>query len=206
MTQYATKAPRPAGDAAPPGAAADEPDEPSDPDRPDADPAAQAKAAAADAAGAFGEVTAYVGQYVSAWVDTLVATVRNAALWVALLAVVAILGVAALATAAVLLVVGLARLIGSLIHGTSQPWAGHLIVGGTVVLLATVGGYVLVKLLQSIFFRAAVRRYDRATMNQMMTTGHSAAERGADADGRPNPTRDPEFAKAMNGAREARDA
>jgi uncharacterized membrane protein len=140
----------------------------------------------ADPANAFGaiptyvrELGAYANHYVSAKLDAVKLSLRNAVILSVAGVLAGVLGAAVLATAVVLLLTGIAHGLGAAMGG--RNWLGELIVGAVVIaVFAAVVRYALGRLKAAVR-REMVRKYEAARQQQRSRFGHDVADEAAAA-------------------------
>lgn len=126
----------------------------------------------------FGELSAYIGQYINAKVGGVRASVRNLVIYAILGVLGLIAGGAMIVTAASIIVLGLAQMVGHFLG--DRIWAGNLIVGvlllGAVVLVTVMA----VKKMFNSSRQATVNSHERRLKQQRVTLGHDARQRSAE--------------------------
>jgi len=128
-----------------------------------------------DAFGKIGELRAYASQYVSAKLDLLKLSARNAAILTALAVVGLVAVLALIVIAIVMLLSGLAGAIAAGLGG--RAWAGNLIVGGGLILIFGVGAFVGLMILKKSWLKATVKKYETQQTQQRASFGHSSRDR-----------------------------
>jgi len=122
------------------------------------------------------ELKEYAGLYVTAKLDSLKLTVRNAVLYLALGIVGAIAGLGLLITAAALLLTGLAGGVAKMFDPV-QPWAGALIVGFVVLAGAFGGVFFVMKRMTGSSRKQTIQKYEDRKRDQRNRYGHDVQER-----------------------------
>jgi hypothetical protein len=128
----------------------------------------------------IGELKEYAAHYLSARVDALKLTVRNAVLWIAVGALALLAALSVIVTAIVILCVGLAQAIAAALGG--RVWAGNLIVGAVLIGGTVLGVWIGLKRLIAASRSRTMERYERKLRRERVELGHDAQERSSESE------------------------
>ncbi|HEX5244165.1 MAG TPA: hypothetical protein VFW23_12955 [Tepidisphaeraceae bacterium] len=142
-----------------------------DPPPRDGEPAEQFKFAV----NRLAELREYALYFVSAKLDGIKLSLRNAVIYAGLGIVGALAGGAVIAVAAALLVIGAAHGIGAALGG--HAWLGDLIIGVLVLAVVGIGAVMAVKWLTKSFHQQLVNKYQSRQQEQRRTYGHDVQQR-----------------------------
>ena len=123
----------------------------------------------------LGQLGEYFRHYLSARIDLLKLSLRNAAIYAALGLVGLIALMALVATLVVMLLGGLAELIAAGLGG--RMWAGNLIVSLGMFALIGIGAWLGLKMLRDSHFKQTKAKYELRHQQQREKFGDSAFER-----------------------------
>ena len=121
------------------------------------------------------ELREYALYYVTAKLDGLKLSLRNALIYAGLGVVGALAGGAIVAVAAALLLIGAAHGIGAALGGNA--WLGDLIIGVLVLAAVGIGAVMVLKGLTKSFHQQLVNKYQSRQQEQRRTYGHDVNQR-----------------------------
>lgn len=152
-----------------------QPDEPSEP-QPESN-GTKSKEALRQALNEVQELKQYASQYLSAQADRFRLSVRKVIV-AAVLGILALLvGISVVVVAVSLMLIGLSGAIATSLGG--RVWAGHLIVGGGVLLVLALGSWLGVRMFFASSRTSTIKRYESRIAHQRQSHGHDARERSA---------------------------
>jgi len=121
------------------------------------------------------ELKEYALYFVTAKLDGIKLSLRNAVIYAGLGIIGALAGGAVIAVAAALLVIGAAHGIGAALGG--HAWLGDLIIGVMVLAVVGIGAVMAVKWLTKSFHQQLVNKYQGRQQEQRRTYGHDVNQR-----------------------------
>ena len=121
------------------------------------------------------ELKEYALYFVSAKLDGIKLSLRNAVIYAGLGIIGALAGGAVIAVAAALLVIGAAHGIGAALGGNA--WLGDLIIGVLILAVVGIGAVMAVKWLTNSFHQQLVNKYRARQQEQRRTYGHDVQQR-----------------------------
>lgn len=121
------------------------------------------------------ELKEYALYFVTAKLDGIKLSLRNAVIYAGLGIIGALAGGAVIAVAAALLVIGAAHGIGAALGG--HAWLGDLIIGVFVLAVVGIGAVMAVKWLTKSFHQQLVNKYQSRQQEQRRTYGHDVQQR-----------------------------
>ena len=121
------------------------------------------------------ELKEYALYFVTAKLDGIKLSLRNAVIYAGLGIIGALAGGAVIAVAAALLVIGAAHGIGAALGG--HAWLGDLIIGIFVLAVVGIGAVMAVKWLTKSFHQQLVNKYQSRQQEQRRTYGHDVQQR-----------------------------
>lgn len=123
------------------------------------------------------ELRSHVSYFISAKLDGIVVSLRNAGIYTAIGVVGLIVAGGLLVTAAVLLLSGLAGAVSAMFD--ARAWVGELIVGLLVLALAAAGVWFGLSWLTKNSRTKTVNKYERKRNDQRASFGHDVHDRAA---------------------------
>ena len=130
----------------------------------------------------IGEYKEYAAYYLSARIDGLKSSLRNAGIFAALGLLLLITGCAILSTAVVLLLVGASLGLAHLLGTPPRYWLGALVVGAGVLLITALVIWLMVQKLKSSFRKSTVDKYEKRQQWQRGQFGRSVEQTAAQAE------------------------
>jgi hypothetical protein len=123
----------------------------------------------------LGELKEYIGYYLSAQGDAVRLKIRQGLAWAVLGIAGGLVGLAALITSVVLLLDGAAEGLAILFGG--RLWAGELVTGAIILLVAGIVAYVVVARITKTSRQRIIQKYERRRQKQRVEFGYDVSQR-----------------------------
>jgi len=125
----------------------------------------------------LGELKEYIGYYLSSQGDAVQLKIRQGLLWAVLGIACGLVGLAALITSVVLLLDGVAE--GLAILFGDRLWAGELVTGAAILILAAIAAYFVVARITKTSRQRIIQKYERRRQKQRVEFGRDVSQRAA---------------------------